>query len=389
MDTIEQLINKGPATVEEVAAGKLAVEGSSEHVSAAESSTKNVLEAFKSESEGHTNETQGILNKDKSKEEPKKTDDNKDKQEEVSKGNEEVRKPVQEAENKVVEGQQTPPPTARKPVVDSEELKGLIPESALPLFKKMDNSAKQYVVAELKRKNKELEEIKNKLTVAETSQKQANWYEHEEGYTLIPEYKQLTSSKNQISNITDHYRKQLIAIKEGEDWFDLVQNKDGSISQVKQKASPQADAMITERIGEALSVARALENKEIELKQSFKSNVINHRSGMTKLEDEYFPQYTDATELSKNPDFQSISKTIEQFGLQNDRMSGMLKKLYVYAMTVTRQAQEMEGKLTKIPIKNNNGPTGDEINNGTTGNNKEIPLEERKVDTRAFRDYLN
>lgn len=397
----EQLIAAGPVSQQEAAAGAEAVKAAAapEHKVSDNTKTSNVLGAFeavKNQEKGSQVDEAHIKALLKEEE---KADDSEDSGEEVSGGDEGVEKEVQASKKEVAPAKQEPapkveeerklPPTAKvKPIVD-EDLKSLVPESALGLFKKMDNSARQWVVAELKRGAKEREELKSKLSVAEkkgSNNLPENWFEHEEAYTLSPEYKQIQIQQNRISAIEKHYREQLIAIKEGEDWFDLVQNKDGSISQVKQKASPQADALVMTRLNDASAFLRELEKQDGAFRQAFKTSVVNNRAGVKQLEDEYFPQYADDTEFSNNEDAKSIKTQLQSLGVHNDRLAGVLTKLYAFAMEQVREVENLKKatEVSKKIVTPKNGPTGDEINKGSS---KPLSPDERPFNLAAWDSY--
>lgn len=371
--TPEQLISKGPTPEKEVVASAQATAAQSDSKPSIEdSSTKNVLAAFDKLTDKNESVNEDNLKKILAEEEAKADDSPKDKlpesKEQDDKEDEGDKQKVAKQEEKT---ETKLPPTARPKFTD--ELKGIVPDAALPLLKKMSNDAREFFVAEFKRYGAQVEDLKSKLSVAEKTQVKeglpSGWYEHEEAYSLTPEFKNLSMQKNQISAIEDHYRKQLIAIKEGEPWFDLALDKQGNIIQQKRNPGAEADMLVTSRIQEAIITLRDLEKQEGSLKQAFKQNAANHRAGMKKLEDEYFPQYADEKELDAMEEVQNFRKHLQSFGLQNDRMANMTTKLYAYALEQTRKVQELE-KAKAAPatktVTNKNGPTGDEINKGST-----------------------
>lgn len=396
--TAEQLIAKGPTPEVEVkaAANATAEAAAPEHKTIEDASTKNVLAAF----EKLTDKSEKPDDKDLQKilaEEEKKADDGEDKSEDLQEGDGDGAKNDEGTKKEVAKGEEEKPlpPTARVKSNLTDDLKGVVPDAALPLLKKMSNDAREYFVAEFKRYGKQVEELKSKLSVAEKAQSQnkdglpSGWYEHEEAYQLTPEYKNLRSAKDQLTSIEEHYRKQLIAIKEGEDWFDLILDSKGNIVQQKRKPGPEADALVSSRITEATLTSRELEKNEIMLRQAFKSNAANHRAGMQKLEDEYFPQYA-GEEFAKNEDAQTLQKVLTSYGLQNDRMAGMVTKLYAFALEQTRRVQELEkaGEVTKAKAAApKNGPTGDEINKGNS--NKTLAPDDIPFNPKAFEQYAN
>lgn len=404
----EQLIAAGPAKPEEVAAKAASIAAQipePSHQVNENTSTKSVLSAFEAvkNKDGNPDEThiKKLL-----EEEEKSADNSEGDGEEVSKGDEGIKPPVQETKEIVpdkAKSEEVPatPKLGTVPKSPSlnyvEELKALgIPETAQGLFKQMANPAKEFVIAELKRRGKEVEEFKAKVSELEASKQEVKdglpqgWYEHEEAYTITPEFKQLSQTFKQVSSIEEHYRQQLIAIKEGEDWDNLVVNKDGSIGQVKLKASPQADAFVMGKIQEAYTTRRELENKEVQMAQAFKQNAYNHKAGIQKLEDDYFPQYADRKAFEANKDVKDLQAIFKAQGLHNDRLSGVTTRMYAFLMEKIRKVEELEKQVASIKPSREvpkNGPTGDEINAGTSAITKQLPVEERPYMGSKFAEY--
>lgn len=398
-----ELIAAGPSTPAEVAskAAAITAEAPVSHQISDNTSVKNVLAAFSEvkNKENNPDEThlKALL------EEEKQADSREDSGEDIQKGDEGSKSPVQEAKETLpskTESKEVPATPKlgtipKSPAINyAEELKALgLTESSQQLFKQMANPAKEFVIAELKRSRKEVEEHKAKVEELQNAKPQEkdglpqNWYEHEEAYLITPEYKKLSGTRNTVANIEDHYRKQLIAIKEGEDWFDLVLNKDGSIGQVKQKASSTADAMVMTRINEAFTERRKLEDQEAQLAQSFKQNSFNHKAGIQKVEDEYFPQYADRKAFENNNDAKAMRAVLQSSGLHNDRMAGITSRLYAFAMEQVRKVEELEKTASVAKPTTKNGPTGDEINAGTSAITKKLAIEDRPFMASAFDAY--
>lgn len=403
MKDVLEMINKGPVTPEQAAAASRTANAAPDTLGSSSISettkTSSVLNAFEAVKEKGSNDTFDKAAIEKAlDEEEKKADSGEDKEpEELPKGDEGTKKTVQEPKKEVAKEEQKE--VEKKPLIATarnsnqvvaDELKDLLPESAHHLLKRMDNSAKEFFTSELKRRSKELEEYKSKLSVAEKQKAPegvpAAWYDHEEAYTLTPEYRSITSQHSQIQAIADHYRNQLIAIKNGEDWFDLTQDDKGRIQQVKQKASPQADVLVGERIREAAGALADLGKKEQALVQAWKSSAFNNRSQFKKVEDEYFPQYANEAEFANNEDAKAVYSVLEQAGVRGDRMASMVAKLYAFAMEHVRKVQELESKVSGTARQKQAGPTGDEINNGG-GAKKDLDPDEKPFNPSAFEKY--
>jgi len=403
MNDVLEMINKGPVSSEQAAAASRTANAAPDTLGNTtvndNTKTSSVLNAFDAVKGKESNESfdEAALKKALDEEE-KKADDSPDKEpEDLPKGDAGDKKTVQESKKEVAKEEQDK--TEKKPLIATarnqnqavaEELRDLLPESAHHLLKKMDNTAKEFFASELKRRAKDVEELKSKLSVAEKQKAPegvpAAWYDHEEAYTLTPEYRIITNQHTQIQSIADHYRNQLIAIKNGEDWFDLTQNEKGQIIQVKQKASPQADVLVGERIREAAGALNDLGKKEQALVQAWKSSAFNNRSQFKRVEDEYFPQYSNEAEFANNEDAKAVYTVLEQAGVRGDRMASMVAKLYAFAMEHVRKVQELETKVSGTRVNKQAGPTGDEINNGG-GAKKELDPDEKPFNPNAFEKY--
>lgn len=403
MNDVLEMINKGPVSPEQAAAASRTANAAPDTLGNTivndNTKTSSVLNAFDAVKGKESNESfdEAALKKALDEEE-KKADDSPDTEhEEVSKGDAGDKKTVQEPKKEVAK--EEPSKDEKKPLIATarnqnqavaEELRDLLPESAHHLLKKMDNTAKEFFASELKRRAKDVEELKGKLSVAEKQKAPegvpAAWYDHEEAYTLTPEYRTITEQHSQIQNIADHYRAQLIAIKSGEAWFDLIRNEKGQIIQVKQKASPDADVLVGERIREAAGALNDLGKKEQALVQAWKSSAFNNRSQFKRVEDEYFPQYSNEAEFANNEDAKAVYTVLEQAGVRGDRMASMVAKLYAFAMEHVRKVQELETKVSSAGKQRQAGPTGDEINNGG-GAKKELHPDEKPFNPNAFEKY--
>lgn len=404
---VNEMIEKGPVSQEEAASKAIEIrETASPEFSGnvkAETPTKNVLSAFDEVTQKNGAGTDDKIKKLLDEEEKvlAEDDDSEDtKSEGLQKRDEGTKKDVQPAKKEVAEESKKEEvkslfPQTQKPSID-ESLKGIVPDSALPLLKKMSNEAKEFVVSEFKRLGKESSELKSKLEAAEKEKDAAPqglppaWYEHEEAVYLTPEYKSISAERNQVSAIENHLRQQLIAIKQGEDWFDLVAGPNGSIQQVKMKASPEADVNVSGRINIAMQSLRELEGKEISLTQSFKSHVAGQKGRISQFEEHYFPMYKDPKVIADSADAKNLQTILQTEGLAKDRLAGAFTKLYMLTMEQVRKVQELESKLSapRGSKVNPNGPTGDEINTGATGNGKPTDPDDKPFNAKAFDAYI-
>lgn len=379
METPESLIDKGP-----VAPAEITTRADSDALPVkidSEGTTKDTLAAFdKVKNPVADDPNELALKKELDDEEKRLSEDDGEVDDNKSKELQDKPKEVEatkEAET-IPPEKKFVPPTARIKDI-AKELEGIIPESSLGFFKKMDNSAKEWVVARLKEGAAKIKELETKTKRDDIPEA---WYEHPEAYVLTPEFQKLHNELNMTRSIEEHFRQQLIAIKEGEDWFDLQQGPEGKLVQVKQKADATAEVNVLNRIQKASQYLQTLDGKRSAFVDKYNQSSLNSHAKVKALEKEYFPQYEDPKEFDTNEHLKSMSNILDSAGLKNDRLSGMLSKLYAFAMETLAENDSLKATkpadvAAKLAAKN--GPTGDEINKGeaskkTPTNPDEVPF---------------
>lgn len=153
------------------------------------------------------------------------------------------------------EGLPAPAPAAAAPVTAApgKQARDLtdIDDDLKPLFKQMSNDAFEKVkpiVLEHKKLKAELTAKEQALAEAKKGGLPDNYYEHEMGYVLSPEFTQ-ESSRVQLANaVRDHWRAQLNAVRQGADtYIPLVDDGKGNVVQgAPIKADRGSDTELTE-----------------------------------------------------------------------------------------------------------------------------------------------
>ena len=374
LPTVEQLLQNGPVSSAEAASAQEKIKDKATDFSADETKASDTLDAFEQVKDGIDPKIKEALDKEEKEaniEDEQETVDKSDKKDDERDKSDKDDK----TDKKEVVADTQLPPTARTGKQEvAESLKGIVPDSVLPFFKKMSNDAREWVVAELKRNAKQITELK----AAKTPERKEGdlpdaWYEHEDSYTLTPQFRTLAGERNQISAIEKHLREQLIAIKEGEDWFDLVPGQQpGQIVQVKRKADSASEVNVSKRIQDAAFMLQDNEQKQRAFVQQFNNGVFKHREKVKSLEDEWFPQYKDEKENEKNKHFQTVRAAFKANGLDKDRITGFTERLYAFAMDILEENEELKkgGNNSVERAAANNGPTGDDINKGETSKSR-------------------
>ena len=376
--SVEELINKGPT--QDNSSSKVGDVGSNDNESV------GVDEFDRIRVEGLDPETSKILEQEEANAKKKgdihgsennKDDSNKDDKqtnEEVDGKKEEITKEPDKKET-VVEGKET----EKSGDVDLLHLELGISPGAVPLLKKMDKSAREFVVSELKTRYQKISELNLKVKeLSENGVKTGDgnglsnaWYEHPQAYHLLPEYQQKIRAVTRAEELIGHYDDQLKAIRDGEVWTDLESGPDGSVVQKQYKPTSQAERVVTAKVRELNNALLTLRGQADEVKQNFNQNNLKTRESVTALENQYFPQYADSKALEKDTNWVNINKVLEQRGLSKDRLSSVTAKMYIYAMSIvgdneikTAKIKELEEQIKKGVKPVSNGPTGDEINRG-------------------------
>lgn len=279
------------------------------------------------------------------------------------------------------------------------------------LFKKMDKAAREFVISELRTRlgkineltasNKELAEKAEKGSAprkGDGSDLPENWYENDAALYITPEYNSISTKLSRVEMLRTHYRNQKIAIAEGENWEDLVPDANGKVTKQLMKPNSAATDHVDNILLDLSKAEGELKDALSAVEHNFKQNHLKTREQVTKLEDQYFPQYKDAKALEKNEYYQSFQKLADKFGLKKDRMIGVTSKMYIFTMENIAKLEAAEAKIKELEAavakgggttkKSNNGPTGDEINHGG-GKKPAGDPDEEQVPLDAFEKYKN
>lgn len=285
------------------------------------------------------------------------------------------------------------PPTAKvdqssKPtgVVSDDDLKALgIADGALPLYRKMAKETQEHVVAELRRNRKELETVRAELDNTKKSVQAGlpnSWYEHENAYTLLPDYQKAAGEIDTLQNYSNYYRQQLIAIKAGDKWTDLVMGNDGKITSVERDPGPEADVNVSDKIR---MLQNAIGQKEAGLNQlagTFKAQARGLQSKMTEIEDHFFPQFKDREAFKTSESSKFVDAHFAAIGQGNNPVLGFVKRLYATFIELYNDHESLKKETEKGKIKpTGNGPTGEEIDSGQLSSDKTKP---KKPEDEAF-----
>ncbi len=101
-----------------------------------------------------------------------------------------------------------------------------IPESLRPIFKKLHNepfNTFKPLIKELETTKAELETTKKSLQEVKKGALPDNYYEHEQGYILAPEFTQASNIASRAEQIANHWESQFERIRKGEATYQEVE----------------------------------------------------------------------------------------------------------------------------------------------------------------------
>lgn len=276
--------------------------------------------------------------------------------------------------------------------VDDATWKGVIPESAIPLLKKASKETQEFVIAEFKRNKTALEAAKAEVETAKKSVREGlptSWYEHENAYSLTPEFQSAQQKASTLKSYSDHFRQQLIQIEDGEKWVDLTIGADGKVQQVVKEPGSHAKVAVMERLQNFENAVRQEQQVAYAIATNFRQQVTNLRGDMQKAEDEYFPQYK--SEFEKNEHGNYVMKVLQTKGQGQNPIAPFLAKLYATYVDVYEDLEKLQGEMNKGKkiAAVNNGPTGSEINKGEVSDNTPKTGDDAPFDPDKFEEVMN
>jgi len=280
------------------------------------------------------------------------------------------------------------PPAIGK--ITDDDLKALgISESAIPVFRKSHKEAQELMVSELRRRGKEAEELKTQLESTKKEVREglpSTWYENENAYQLLPEYQKINQEYGLIEGLVKHFRQQLIAIKEGVEWEDLVMGADGKINRIAAKPGADADVRVSEQISSLTGELQRRQQQAQQLAGRFQLQSRNIKQEMQKAEDQFFPQYKEKFEENEHGKY--ALNHLKSVGQEHNVIAPFTRKLYAEFMNLLGKYEALEKEVEKGKVIKSmgNGPTGDQINKGavTEGPAKPVNPDDSPYDSAAF-----
>lgn len=183
-----------------------------------------------------------------------------------------------------------------------------IAEADLPGFKEMGNRGFQLArtqYLENQQLKKDLAEAKTK-----TTPQQVQVFDHPEGYTLTPEFKQQSVRNNLATQIQRHYMTQLARAQQGHKWQDCdIDPKTGAllVSKEDQEPSPEHIAALTMFVQQSTQTAYVEQQKLNELGSKLQGGYQQAVSAVESAIQQYYKPLLDP----KHPTAELQKKTME------------------------------------------------------------------------------
>jgi len=217
--------------------------------------------------------------------------------------------------------------------------------------KQMSNSAYDHFT-------KKLQALKAGKSTAEETQ---DLLSHPEAYSLNPEYQQLVTDYDKASQEKAHWRKQLVAIRNGENWRSVEgYDKNGKIVHGRDEYQPTAESEID--VQAALTEAQTMSKSFSQRAQSIQHNhATNYKDSVQMLETEQRKQFKwlEDKEMGKKtidiPNFgkTSINKMRKTFTdvlpkvFANHPMAELATNLWINNQIMAKQQLELTEKVKK------------------------------------------
>ena len=218
--------------------------------------------------------------------------------------------------------------------------------------------AKQMSNAAYDHFTKKLQTLKTGKSTAEETQ---DLLSHPEAYSLNPEYQQLVTDYDKASQEKAHWRKQLVAIRNGENWRSVEgYDKNGKIVHGRDEFQPTAESEID--VQAALTEAQTMSKSFSQRAQSIQHNhATNYKDSVQMLEEEQRKQFKwlEDKEMGKKtidiPNFgkTSINKLRKTFlnvlpkVFSNHPMSELATNLWINNQIMAKQQLELTEKVKK------------------------------------------
>ncbi len=263
----------------------------------------------------------------------------------------------------------------------------------IPLLKKLPNN--QFEIFEKYSTGKKdleskLSKLNEDLVKAKANNLPESWQEHPQSYTLTPEYQTISKDLTYDDFEQSHWTEQLIAIREGRDWFDLegYDEKTGQPKYILRKSPEEGkvDHKSEIEVSQYLNNVGANKNQRLQMlhklqavHQQFHNQAI---SSIKEAENKFFPQWSDSSKIPANvkSDIDAVINAMHP-AFKNHPLAILPAKSYAYVRQVLSLYKQAQDKIKILEDKFKDGvkagPPNTRFNTGNSvskSNGKMISL---------------
>ena len=177
-------------------------------------------------------------------------------------------------------------------------------ESERPLLKQMSNAAFEKYA----KNRKELNEVKEqleKLQGTENPKVPENFHEHPDAYTLSPEYREAANNYGKAQTEYNHWKQQLINIRNGEPWRGIKgydANGQMVVSDQTYKATQSSEIDIESALQEAKNFMNQFGQQASHIQDNYSQIYNNANNMLSEEQKKYFDWESDAEKLKNEVD---------------------------------------------------------------------------------------
>lgn len=250
-------------------------------------------------------------------------------------------------------------PTEPEPVFKPIEIPSKSVDRDVSMFEGED--------AELARQmsNKAYERFKEVYKHSKEVTKQPTLEDHPDAYVLDPEYRRAQIGVSYAQFEEQHWRRQLKAITDGDDWQMLSYDENGKPTYETQPATEEALEKVHEYLATALSVKQQKAAQAQQITEGFASRHQERANQFRKIETDILgEEYADLNKLiERSDDAKRMSEFLTTNGQASNILAPTVVKLYDIirnmVQTNTALATELQGYKTPKPTPQ--GPVAGEV----------------------------
>ena len=200
-------------------------------------------------------------------------------------------------------------------------------EEEQKVFGKMSNQAFDYVRPRLleARSVKDFQaKVAELTTQLEGKGLPQSYLEHPDAYLLSPKFKEAQANLQGAEGLLGFYNTQMLALKEGNNYVDLVPDGKGGAAQVQKEANVQNELDLANKISQTnhdLSTAR---NQIQAMSGEHAARLQSQKGQYNEYFTRSFPEYADEEKSKGDKDFTQVMDVLRRTGFEHNPLSKFL-----------------------------------------------------------------